>query len=186
MTNAAETLDDNAQDLWVFGYGSLLWSPCFEVAETSIATLHGYHRSFCMWSIHYRGTPDAPGLVLALDKADGATCQGMAFRVPGSHRAAALSALRERELVSSAYLEAWLSTVLNDGRRIDAVTYVIDPHHDQYAAGLTLEHQAQTIANAHGDRGPNRDYLANTHAHLHDAGIADPDMDWLMAAVFPK
>ena len=91
--------------LWVFGYGSLIWDPGFPVVERRIARVDGWHRSFCMRSIHHRGTPDAPGLVLALDRADGATCTGVAFRVAAGAEAATLTALRERELVSSAYLE---------------------------------------------------------------------------------
>ena len=91
--------------LWVFGYGSLIWNPEFPVAERHIARLHDWHRSFCMWSIHHRGTVADPGLVLALDHAPGGHCDGVAFRVESGQEAATLDALRERELISSAYLE---------------------------------------------------------------------------------
>jgi glutathione-specific gamma-glutamylcyclotransferase len=163
--------------LWVFGYGSLIWDPGFAVAERRIATITGWHRSFCMRSIHHRGTVDAPGLVLALDQSAGATCTGLAFRVDPGHEAATLAALRERELVSSAYLERTLP-VLTDKGPLDALTYVIDPDHAQYCH-LELEEQARIIATASGGRGPNRDYLWSTTAHLRDLGIADPDLDWL-------
>lgn len=165
--------------LWVFGYGSLIWHPGFPVAEQRIARLHGWHRSFCMRSIHHRGTVDHPGLVLALDRATDASCNGVAFRVSPGAEADTLSALRERELVSSAYLETHLDVTFADGGGVSALAYVIDPDHDQYCGGLPLEEQARIILSATGGRGPNRDYLFSTVEHLHDLGIADPDLDWL-------
>ncbi len=168
---------------WVFGYGSLMWNPGFPHAERVLATLPGYWRSFCMWSVHYRGTPEAPGLVLALDEHDGAECHGLGFRVAPEHSEKTLAELRERELISSAYLERVLEVVLADGRRVEAVTYVIDPHHDQYCNGLDLEAQAGVIAGAMGERGPNCEYLYNTAAHLDELGIEDADMAWLAQRV---
>jgi glutathione-specific gamma-glutamylcyclotransferase len=167
--------------LWVFGYGSLIWDPGFPVAERRIARLDGWHRSFCMRSIHHRGTIDQPGLVLALDQAEGASCTGIAFRVEPGHEAATLTGLRERELISSAYLERVLA-VTTDAGPIDALAYVIDPDHVQYCQ-LDREAQARIIANATGGRGPNRDYLWSTTAHLAELGIADPDLDWLASRV---
>ena len=168
--------------LWVFGYGSLLWNPGFEVAEQAIATLDGWHRSFCMSSIHHRGTEDHPGLVLALDTAEQGQCNGLALRVKEGTEDAALAELRERELVSSAYLERALSVQLSDGRDVTAVTYVIDPNHVQYIH-LSLEEQAQVIARAVGGRGPNTEYLYNTAAHLSELGIQDEELDWLSKRV---
>jgi cation transport protein ChaC len=167
------------EPLWVFGYGSLIWHPGFAVAERAVARLDGWHRSFCMRSIHHRGTVEAPGLVLALDRAEGAHCDGVAFRVEPGAEAATLAALRERELISSAYVEDWLALRLADGRDLRALAYVIDPAHVQYCGGLALEEQAQIIARATGGRGPNRDYLWSTAAHLAELGIADADLDWL-------
>jgi len=104
--------------MWVFGYGSLLWNPGFEVAEQAVARLDGWHRSFCMRSIHHRGTVEDPGLVLALDAEVGAHCQGVALKVADGHEARTLDYLRERELVSSAYLEETLPLTLRDGRAV--------------------------------------------------------------------
>ncbi|PSL17689.1 gamma-glutamylcyclotransferase [Shimia abyssi] len=168
--------------MWVFGYGSLLWNPGFEYEEKSIATLPGWHRSFCMRSIHHRGTVDSPGLVLALDELAGATCQGLALSVTPERREATLDYLRERELISSAYLEKKLPVTLADGREVVAVTYVIDPHHVQYCH-LDVEEQAQIIAEAVGGRGPNTEYLHNTASHLGELGITDPELDWLSQRV---
>ncbi len=136
--------------MWVFGYGSLLWNPGFEVAERAHATLDGWARSFCMRSIHHRGTEDDPGLVLALDRAPGAECAGIALAVAPGAEDATLTMLRERELISSAYVEKHLPVRLRDGRRVRAVTYVIDAGHEQYCGGLALEEQARIIARATG------------------------------------
>ncbi|MBF9034132.1 gamma-glutamylcyclotransferase [Rhodobacterales bacterium HKCCE2091] len=168
--------------LWVFGYGSLIWNPGFPVAERRVATLRGWHRSFCMSSIHHRGTPENPGLVLALDAADGAECHGVAFRVRDGAEDATVTALRERELISSAYLERLL-TVEIDGTPVTALSYVIDPAHVQYRGGLPLEDQARIIAAATGGRGPNDEYLDNTARHLAELGLPDPDLDWLSERV---
>lgn len=163
-------------ELWVFGYGSLIWDPGFAVAEAQVARLEGYHRSFCMWSIHYRGTPEAPGLVLALDAQPGAFCDGLALRATPGTEAETLATLRARELISYAYAEAFLPVTLADGRRVTATTYVINRDHGQYARGLTLAQQADIIARSAGERGPNREYLLSTYHHLTKLGLQDPDM----------
>lgn len=168
--------------MWVFGYGSLIWHPGFPVAEQRIARAEGWHRSFCMRSIHHRGSEAEPGLVLALDRAEDAYCMGVAFRVAEGAEADTLAALRERELISSAYLETHVP-VRSGGDSFDCLTYVIDPDHVQYCGGLALEEQARIIAHATGGRGPNRDYLWNTAQHLADLGIADADLEWLSQRV---
>jgi cation transport protein ChaC len=172
-----------AQDsLWVFGYGSLIWEPGFAYQARQIARMQGYQRSFCMRSIHHRGTVQRPGLVLALDAGPG-RCEGVAFEIPLRIAEETLEYLRARELISAAYLELRAPVQLQDGRAVEAVTYVIDPAHDQYCAGLSLEEQAQIIARAVGGRGPNCAYLFNTAAHLAELGLRDPDLDWLAARV---
>lgn len=169
--------------LWVFGYGSLIWDPGFPVAERVIGTVAGFQRSFCMRSIHHRGTAAHPGLVLALDAADAGECQGVAFRVARGAEDATLDYLRERELVSAAYLETTCAVTLQDGRQIDATTFIIDRAHRQYVCDLTLEDQAHIIAQAHGGRGPNAEYLWNTAEHLEALGIGDADLAWLALRV---
>ncbi|APE42656.1 gamma-glutamylcyclotransferase [Sulfitobacter alexandrii] len=166
-------------EMWVFGYGSLLWNPGFEVAESVVGTLPGYARSFCMRSIHHRGSVELPGLVLALDEQPDHACTGIALRVAPGHEAATLAYLRERELISSAYIEKNLDVDLADGRRVRAVVYVIDETHEQYCGGLPLEEQARIIATAVGGRGPNTEYLYNTARHLSEIGLQDPELDWL-------
>ena len=123
------------------------------------------------------------GLVLALDAAEGAHCKGLALSVEAGHEEQTLAELRERELISSAYVERDLEVELADGRLASAVTYVIDPNHVQYCGGLSLEEQAQMIAHAAGGRGPNTEYLYNTAAHLAEIGLHDRDLDWLAGRV---
>lgn len=165
--------------LWVFGYGSLIWNPEFPVADRQIARLDGWRRSFCMRSIHHRGSVESPGLVLALDRQQSARCDGVAFAVAPGHEDATVAVLRERELVSSAYLETTLPVTLRQGGQVTALVYVIDPDHDQYCGGLPLEEQARIIATSVGGRGSNRDYLFSTSDHLSALGITDPDLVWL-------
>lgn len=169
--------------MWVFGYGSLLWNPGFEVAESVIATLPDYARSFCMRSIHHRGTEADPGLVLALDQQAGQVCAGIALRVQPGSEAQTLAYLRERELISSAYVEKELAVALEDGRKVTALIYVIDEAHEQYCGDLPLEEQAQIIAQAVGGRGPNTEYLYNTADHLTSVGLEDAALNWLAARV---
>ena len=164
--------------LWVFGYGSLMWNPGFEPAEQVLGRLNGFHRSFCMWSIHHRGSEEEPGLVLALDEAD-AVCDGVAMRVKDAERDKVLAYLRERELVSAAYVEQVHDLVLRDGRKVPALCYVIEQDHIQYCGGMELERQAQVIAKAVGGRGPNTEYLHNTTSHLRELDIKDPQLEWL-------
>ena len=170
------------QSVWVFGYGSLIWEPGFAFSSRQIARLEGYQRSFCMRSIHHRGTVAHPGLVLALDEGAG-DCEGVAFEIPAGIAEESLEYLRARELISAAYLEQRVAIRLEDGREVEAVTYVIDRDHDQYCAGLSLEDQARIISHAVGGRGPNAEYLFNTAAHLAELGLQDPDLDWLSARV---
>lgn len=169
--------------LWVFGYGSLLWDPGFDYCERVQARLDGWCRSFCMRSIEYRGSVDAPGLVLALDVARGGHCDGLAFAVPPERSETVLAYLRKRELVLSAYLERRLALSLVDGRKVEAVSYVIDHDHPLYCGLLEPEDQARIIAAAKGERGSNAEYLFNTASHLGELGIADPDLDRLAARV---
>ncbi|SFJ34970.1 gamma-glutamylcyclotransferase [Jannaschia pohangensis] len=168
-------------DLWVFAYGSLLWNPGIDVAETRRATLTGFRRRFCMWSIHHRGSESDPGLVLALEPHPGATCTGVAMRA--ADPVAALAELRARELISSAYEEQSVTVACDAGKPIEVLAYVINTNHVQYVPDLSLDAQAAIIARAHGGRGPNHEYLTNTVAGLRQIDIEDPDMSYLVARV---
>lgn len=169
--------------MWVFGYGSLLWNPGFEPVEQVRADLPGYKRSFCMLSVHHRGTEKNPGLVLALDETEvGAYCAGMALRASETQAEQILKYLRTRELVSSAYEEKWIDLKLVDGRNVRAVAYFVDRSHVQYCQ-YDLDQQAHIIAGAVGGRGPNPEYLYNTAELLQSLQIADPELDYLAKEV---
>ena len=168
---------------WVFGYGSLIWHPEFIYSQKHIATLDGYARSFCMRSIHHRGSEEKPGLVLALDEHTGADCKGVAFFIEAEHAKQAITDLRERELVSSAYLEVILPITLDTGETVEAVSYIINRDHVQYCGGMPLEEQAQIISYAVGGRGPNTEYLYNTCACLDELGLDDADLAFLQTRV---
>ena len=172
-----ETLDlDPSGGFWVFAYGSLMWNPGFAAQEHVLARLDGYRRSFCMASIVYRGTPEAPGLVLALDEMADGSCSGVAYRVGPADGHTALAYLRKRELVSSAYREVTASLVLQDGRTVEALAYAMDRGHVQYRGDLSPEDQARIIARAEGPAGTNRDYLDSTVRRMRDLGLSDDSL----------
>jgi cation transport protein ChaC len=168
---------------WVFGYGSLMWRPGFAAAERRLARLHGWRRSFCLWSIMYRGRPAAPGLVLGLEAGDGAVCDGVAYRVAAEDAAATLRYLRERELVTYAYREVTAPVLLAGGGEAQALCYVVDPAHAQYAGALPLAEQAAVIARACGPAGTNRAYLEDTLRHLTECGVRDAALEAVAALV---
>jgi cation transport protein ChaC len=166
----------SATEFWVFAYGSLMWRPGFAYSERRLATLSGYRRRFCMSSVHYRGTPERPGLVLALDAVEAGDCDGVAYRVAADEAAETLAYLRERELVSYAYQEITHPVILEGGVVVEALAYVSDPAHPQYRGGLSLDEQAEVIAGASGPMGPNAEYLTNTVESLSALGLADPHL----------
>ncbi len=168
-------------DLWVFGYGSLMWRPGFDHAERCQGAINGYHRSLCIFSHVHRGTPDAPGLVPGLDR--GGRCRGVAFRVEGARRDETLAYLREREQATSVYLERQVAVRLDDGRRVEAVTYVADRAHAQYAGRLPAGELLRLIRQGHGISGANPDYVRATHGKLAEMGVSDPVLAELAAAL---
>lgn len=166
-------------DLWIFAYGSLMWKPGFEHEERLRARMPGYRRRFCLDSITYRGTPEFPGLVLALDEDPAGACEGIVYRVSAANRAEVHEYLRARELVTYSYLERFLPVELDGGRRVEALSYVMDRAHKQYRGGLTPEEQAAVIARAVGPAGTNVEYLANTVSHLAEMGVDDAELSRL-------
>jgi cation transport protein ChaC len=171
--------DHAAQDLWVFGYGSLIWRPGFEYLERVPARIIGLHRSLCVYSFVHRGTSERPGLVLGLDL--GGACRGIAYRVAAKERAQTLAYLRAREQVTAVYRETvrmtWLSG--HPDRKVDAVCYSVDRSHPQYAGRLTHEQQLHLVRQGHGRSGNNRDYVIETVRALEALTIRDPELHLL-------
>jgi glutathione-specific gamma-glutamylcyclotransferase len=164
-------------DLWVFGYGSLMWRPGFPFAERRGATVHGYHRALCVYSHVHRGTPEKPGLVLGLDR--GGSCRGIAFKVPTAEADATIAYLRGREQVTLVYRELFLRARLDNGRNIKALSYAVDRSHGQYAGRLERPELERLVLQGKGVSGANPDYVRNTQAHLAELGILDPTLAWL-------
>jgi cation transport protein ChaC len=157
------------EELRVFGYGSLMWRPDFPYIDIVPASLHGYHRAFCIRSTHYRGTREKPGLVLGLDR--GGMCHGRMFRVKPEHAQETADALHARELVTGVYEPRWLKLRLENGRIATALAYVADRKHPQYAGKLDVAEIARRIRVAFGKTGSNVEYLKNTVLHLEEMGI---------------
>jgi cation transport protein ChaC len=160
-------------DLWVFGYGSLMWRPGFDFVERVPARLIGEHRALCVYSFVHRGTPEKPGLVLGLDR--GGACRGVAFRVAAEKRGATVAYLRAREQVTSVYREVMRSVWLEDDarQRVSALAYVVDRGHVQYAGRLSLAEQLRHVLQGHGQSGNNRDYVLSTVKAIEAAGFRD-------------
>ena len=166
---------------WVFGYGSLMWRPDFPFEERRLADLAGYRRRFCIRSIRHRGTDEAPGLVLGLDHDPEATCRGVAYFVAGEVAPEVRSYLQDREQVTGVYREETRPIRFADGApgEAEAMVFVVDPSHWQYAGALALEDQAAIIARANGPSGANCVYLHNTVAHLIEMGVRDRELEEL-------
>jgi cation transport protein ChaC len=170
-----------SNELWVFGYGSLMWRPGFAFAERVAATLPGRRRAFCIFSVHHRGTYERPGLVLGL--APGGSVRGKAYRIAPTDWAEVYAYLLEREQPTETYVEARRFVRLADGRRVEALVFLSDVHHPQWAGALSLERQAELIAGATGLSGRNVDYLRDLVEHLGQEGVRDRAMQTLLGLV---
>jgi glutathione-specific gamma-glutamylcyclotransferase len=172
-------------DLWVFGYGSLMWRPGFAYEEARHARLTGYKRCFCIYSVHHRGTAERPGMVLGLDR--GGACEGIAFRVAAARAAETTRYLRAREQVKGVYREVHVPVELIEGphREVLALAYVAERAHPNYAGELTLALQARLVHGAQGESGANLDYLISTLRHLAELGIRERAIERLMGLIGP-
>src|ERR1700691_4605920 len=168
--------EHEAGDLWVFGCGSLMWRPAFDVVERVPARLRGLHRALCVFSFVHRGTPEKPGLVLGLDR--GGMCRGIAFRVAAAKRDSTIAYLRGREQVTSVYLETMRRIELEDEarRQVRALCYIVDRGHVQYAGRLSVEQSVHYVRQGHGRSGNNRDYVIETVRALEALGYRESDL----------
>jgi cation transport protein ChaC len=171
-------MDTVTREHWVFGYGSLMWRPDFSYLERQTATLHGRRRTFCIYSVHHRGTPARRGLVLGL--APGGSVRGAAYRIADEDWRRVHAYLLVREQPTETYVESWVSVRLADRRRVQALSFLSDKQHPQWAGVLSLERQAELIAGAEGLSGRNIDYLADLVEHLREEGVRDRTMETLL------
>ncbi len=171
--NSGEAMASPTSDstVWVFGYGSLIWNPGFPYVSAQQGLLRGAHRSLSIISHHHRGTREQPGLVFGLTR--GGSCRGMVFEVALEKWGEVRAYLDARELVTSVYRDVMRPVVLADGRRVQALAYVVDETHEQFAGALTVEQQLTMIRAGVGISGRNVDYVLNTARHLETLGIRD-------------
>lgn len=170
-----ETLADwpRGRDLHVFGYGSLMWNPAIYHKGMRCGRIYGYHRRFCLWMPAGRGSPDNPGLMLALDH--GGSCRGMAIRIAADEIESETQILWRREMISASYRPTWVDVHMGD-EVVRAITFVVNVRHPRYVSGLAFERTVERLALARGRLGNCRDYLANTVLHLDELGIDDGPM----------
>nr|WP_084136021.1 gamma-glutamylcyclotransferase [Pollutimonas bauzanensis] len=165
------------EDVWVYGYGSLIWRPEFDFAEQRTALLHGYHRALCLWSRVNRGTPDQPGLVFGLDI--GGSCRGMAYRIPAGDVPSTMEALWRREMPSGAYIPRWLNCRTEHGV-VSALAFTMNRNTDAYVRGLPTERLISIVRNAHGSYGPCIEYVLETARALKQSNIQDKRLQALV------
>ena len=169
---------DPDADVHVFGYGSLMWNPGFTTPETQGARLHGWHRAFCIYSEHYRGTPRQPGLILGL--LPGGSCRGLAHRLPAKQYDAVRRYLIHREIDNDGVYEETIRPIhLDDGRTVPALVYLADRAHRQFAGKLPMAKAVTLVRRGNGATGSNLDYVQNTVAHLTEMGLRDRQLEEL-------
>jgi len=168
------------QDLWVFGYGSLMWDPSVEFDEVRHAHCRGHQRSFCLWDEGGRGSMEEPGLMLAID--EGGSCEGLAFRITPEKLEQETFVLFRREMLAPVYRPIWLKLDTVAGP-IEALSFVANHDHEKIKPGILLQNQAKMIARAKGMFGTNFGYLSDMHEHLDILGIEDTYVSELYAAV---
>ena len=170
-----------ADGLWLFGYGALLWQSLAAFAAVEPARLPGWRRRFCLWSMVSRGNPARPGLGLGL-VAGGAT-EGLALRVPEAEFGTLLAKVWRQEMYAGLYRPAWLPAERIEGGERQVLAFVAAPGHPQFVDTLSLADQAAIIRDAVGENGPCREYLSKSVAALEQWGLADPEMAALLALV---
>jgi glutathione-specific gamma-glutamylcyclotransferase len=167
------------QDLWVFAYGSLMWDPAFHFAEVRRGRISGYARRFILKdTFGARGTPEIPGLMAALD--GGLGCDGLAFRIAGNEVRQESGYLWRRELLGYVYKPVF-AKVATDFGEIEALTVIADRESEFICPDLTQEEQVRYIATGSGFLGTSLQYIENIAAHFEALGIADPDVEELLA-----
>lgn len=158
-------------ELWVFGYGSLLWNPLLSFSSQERATLHGWRRSFCMRIIAGRATAEMPGRMLALEP--GGFTQGMAFQLTKQAAQEELILLWIREMLTGAYRPIWAPLTLDGGAKITALVFVAEPNHPHYECDSSVKSAALSIASAAGWMGSNAEYVHRLKDALAEFGFID-------------
>ena len=176
-----DATDVTSEDVWVFGYASLLWSTGFAHLGVAPARIFGYHRALCVYSHVYRGSPEAPGLVAGL--LPGGSCRGLAFRVSGAAWPEVRDYLHAREMIYGVYVPRWVNARIDlaQPELASVYTFVANPDHAQYAGRLEEADIARLIRGGTGSSGSGLDYLANTVTRLAELGIRDRSFERVLA-----
>jgi cation transport protein ChaC len=169
---------DRKSDLWLFGYGSLIWNPGLPTVEAVRSKVHGYHRGLYLWSRVNRGTPEQPGLVLALDR--GGSCTGIAFRLAAEGAIEHLEVLWRREMAMASYRPAWLPCTLADGRRVEALAFVMRRDATSYTGKLADGVVRTVLGCACGRYGTTFEYVSRTVEALRESGMPDRALEALL------
>jgi cation transport protein ChaC len=170
----------DAEDVWVFGYGSLIWKPEFDFVERRPATLPGHHRALCLWSRINRGTPELPGLVFGLEA--GGECHGMAFRLAARSVTPTFETLWRREMATGAYHPSWIDCQTTDGT-VKALAFVIDQAGPAYVSEPHEDALIEIVLRASGIYGSCLDYVTQTADALEAVGIHDARLTALVASL---
>jgi cation transport protein ChaC len=178
MLDAALRTWGGHQDLWVFGYASLIWRPEFASVEQRPATVHGWHRALAMRSRVNRGTPECPGLVFALVR--GGSCRGMAYRIERRTGAAELERLWAREMPTGVYDPKWLPCRTPDGP-VQALAFTLSRSSPAHTGSLSDPQMVDVLRRATGRFGSTLEYLLETATSLRGCGIRDRDIERLVA-----
>ena len=176
-----EAVDPN--DIWVFGFGSLMWKPGFQPREKKTVLLRGFERKFHIWSIKGRGTKERPGLGLCLEPIKEGVCKGIAYRILPDTKDKDLRYLWDREMVSGVYLPRWVAVECSDGSDLSVLTWIVNKNHMRYAGPQSVKEMARIIANSKGSYGTCRDYLTNTIQEMAKLGQYDPTLDKVLAVI---
>ena len=169
-------------EIWIFGYASLMWKPDLVYVDRRLGTVWGYHRRLNVWTIRARGTPEHPGLGFGLERNENGSCQGVAYRLDPQSSERDLATLWEREVTTGIYRPFWL-TVETDEDDIEAIAFVVDETHPQYANSLSRRQMATAIATARGEWGSCRDYFTRTMRELTALGIDEPELQSVLSMV---
>lgn len=174
VAGTADKIPVPENEFWVFAYGSLMWNPGFDFLDARPAVLYGYHRRLCLWSVRYRGTEAKPGLVLGLDR--GGSCRGYAYHISQQQTHSVVDYLCERELITGAYDARLCPVVLEEGRKVSALTFVSKQDHPHFVPKLALNETVSVVRDAKGARGCNRSYVLNTVTHMNQMNIRDTEL----------
>jgi cation transport protein ChaC len=169
---------DPAQDVWLFAYGSLMWNPAIRFVEARTGLLHGWHRRYCLWVLVARGTPENPGLMLALD--NGGACRGTVMRIQSNKVKSELPLVWGREMITDAYRPRWVDISTPSGP-VRAITFVINRRHPRYAGRLSDAQAAVHIASARGVLGTCAEYFEKTRSKLRSMGLRDAGLERIAA-----